>query len=52
MEKNEAMKYAWVDEGKQIVSFEQIHGARLFCARETDFWNKIMGWIKKGYAIQ
>lgn len=52
MSQNETMKYAWIDEKQKIVSFEVLHGARQYTARETDFWPQILHWIHAGYRLQ
>ena len=40
MEQSQRMKIAWVDENKQIISFQRMNGAIIYTASEADFCSR------------
>lgn len=52
MEQSQRIKNAWVDQNKQIISFQRMNGAIVYTAREADFWQQILCWMRAGYRVQ
>lgn len=47
-----AVKHAWIDKEKRIISFSCLPNADDFRAEELAFWQEIVLLMKSGYRIQ
>ena len=45
-------KLAWIDELRQLISFEAIPGGKEYKAAEADFWPRILHLMQAGYRVQ
>lgn len=47
-----AVKHAWIDKEKRIISFTQLPEADNFLAEEPVFWKQIIALMRSGYRVQ
>lgn len=48
----EIWKKAWIDESRQIVSFEFLPDTQVYVALEQEFWDRIVALCSLGYRLQ
>lgn len=47
-----AVKHAWIDDAKKLISFSLLPDTDNFSAEEAAFWQKITQLMQAGYRVQ